>query len=126
MDFGTIIPMCTGVVTVCSITGALNKGMFSDFSGNGRTVFSEFFRYLSERFSIVKTIFYLHSFFVCDIMGHGIRLLLELVDTLQHTKGILLCGETVSLLQYKIISRTKEIAENICRVKGKVNGLRRP
>ncbi len=55
-----------------------------------------------------------------------IVLLLKLVDTLQHTKGILLCGEAVSLLQYKIRSRTKEIAENICCVKGKMNGLRRP
>ena len=118
--------MHTGVVAVCSVTGAFNKRMFSDFSGNSRTVFSKNFCDLAKRFSVEKTVFHFHSFFVCDIMGHGIRLLLELVDTLQHTKGILLCGESVSLLQYKIISRTKEIAENICCVKGKMNGLRRP
>jgi hypothetical protein len=67
--------MHTGVVTVCSITGAFNKRMFSDFSGNGRTVFSEFFCDLAERFSVKKTVFHFHSFFVCDIIRHGIDLL---------------------------------------------------
>ena len=75
MYFGETILMNTGVVTICSITGAFNKRMFSDFSGNGRTVFSENFCDLAKRFSIEKTVFHFHSFFVCDIIRHGIKLL---------------------------------------------------
>ena len=75
VNFGTAIPMHTGVVAVCSVTGAFNKRMFSDFSGNSRTVFSKNFCDLAKRFSVEKTVFHFHSFFVCDIIRHGINLL---------------------------------------------------
>ena len=75
MDFGATVPMHTSVVTIRSIAGAFNKRMFSDFSGNGGTVFSKFFCDLAERFSVKKKVFHFHSFFVCDIIRHGIDLL---------------------------------------------------
>ena len=111
MNLGATVPMHTSVVTVCSITGAFNKRMFSDFSGNGGTVFSENLGDLSKRFSVEKTVFHFHSFFVCDIIRHGINLLLTWVDTLQHIRGILLCGETISFAAVSIISQN-EVAEN--------------
>jgi hypothetical protein len=75
VDFGATVPMHTSVVTVCSIAGAFNNRVFSDFSGNGGAVFSEFFCDLAKRFSVEKTVFHFHSFFVCDIIRHGIDLL---------------------------------------------------
>ena len=75
VDFGATVPMHTSIVTICSISGAFNKRMFSDFSGNGGAVFSEFFCDLAKRFSVEKTVFHFHSFFVCDIIRHGIKLL---------------------------------------------------
>ena len=73
--FSTAVTMHAGVVTVCSITGAFNNRVFSDFSGNSGSVFSEFLGDLAKRFSVEKTIFHFHSFFVCDIIRHGIDLL---------------------------------------------------
>ena len=75
MDFSTAVPMHTGVVSVCSISGAFNNRVFSDFSGNSGSVFSEFLGNLAKRFSVEKTIFHFHSFLVCDIIRHGIDLL---------------------------------------------------